>query len=255
MKKIIRLTENNLSRIVKRVLNESVNIPFDTISNNFPDTLTGPDFFSKVIPKIYEQNPNAFYNACATRMSVALSNAGYSLSPIAFNTLSDYSGNVGKGGGQITVKKGTPLITSAAQMDKYLKRTFGPPTLTMSNEDGQKVIESLGDKKGIFVLIGVPGWSASGHAEIYRGNNECGTSCHFGEGGTLNFWGVKTQVELNAKNCGWGDDVEGYKNSNWRCYDVEMTQGKSYPAKNAKKCGWGDDVKGYRKSKWQCPKK
>lgn len=61
-----------------------------------------------------------------------------------------------------------------------------------------------------------------------------------------------TQVKENAKKCGWGDDVEGYKNSKWRCpkdknkiSDVE---------ENARKCGWGSDVKGYKDSGWRCPK-
>ena len=252
MKKIIRLTERDLSRIVKRVLNESVNIPFESISDNFPDFLEGPDFFSKVIPKVYEQDPNGFVNACATRMSFALNNAGYSPSPIAFNTQEEYTSNVGKGGKTVTLKKGSPLVTSAAQMKTYLTTTFGQPTLTMSNQDEQKVIEALGDLKGIFVLTGVPGWRASGHAEIYRGNNECGNSCHFGAGGTISFWGMKTQLQLNAKKCGWGNDTEGYEKSNWKCLDDPNAK---TPEKNAKKCGWGDDVKGYRKSKWQCPKK
>lgn len=250
--KRFKLNENDITRIVKQVLNEGISIPFETISDNFPDNLQGPDFFSTIIPEIYQQAPNEFVNACATRMSFALNNAGYKPTPIAFNTLSDYSGAVGKGGKQLTLKKGSPLITSAVQMKTYLRSTFGKPTFEMSNDDKQKVLDALGDSKGVFVLTNVPGWRASGHAEIYRGNGECGNLCHFGEGGTLTFWGMKTQAQLNAVKCGWGNDVEGYKNSNWRCYDVEMTQGKSYPAKNAKKCGYGDDVKAYRKSGWKC---
>ena len=45
------------------------------------------------------------------------------------------------------------------------------------------------------------------------------------------------------------NDVEGYKKSNWTCYDDPL---KSSPAKNAKKCGYGDDVKAYRLSGYKC---
>ena len=57
MKKFEKLTENDISKIVKTLLKEDLStLPFETISNNFPDNLDGTDFFSKVIPKIYEKS-------------------------------------------------------------------------------------------------------------------------------------------------------------------------------------------------------
>jgi hypothetical protein len=245
MKKFERLSENDISKIVKTLLKEDLStLPFETISNNFPDNLDGTDFFSKVIPKIYEKSPDRFVNACASRLSLALNNAGYTPSPVAFKTQNDYSVD-GK-----NYPKGSSLITSAIVMKDYLTKNFGKP-LIVPNDDSQKVAEAINGVKGMFVITKVPGWGASGHADIYRGGDgsDCGNNCHFGEGGTLYFWGMKSQLQVNAFKCGWNNDVEGYKKSNWTCYDDPL---KSSPAKNAKKCGYGDDVKAYRLSGYKC---
>lgn len=251
MEKTIRLTENELSKIVKTLLKEDIStLPFETISDNFPDNLDGTDFFSKVIPKIYEKAPDKFVNACASRLSLALNNAGYKPSPVAFRTQFDYTAD-GQNFKPVTYPKGSSLVTSAVYMRDYLKSQFGKPTILMPNDDAQKVMDAIDGTKGMFVITNVPGWGASGHADIYRGGDgsDCGNNCHFGEGGTLHFWGMKSQIQVNAFKCGWNSDVEGYKLSNWTCYDDPS---KGSPAKNAKKCGYGDDVKAYRLSKWKC---
>jgi hypothetical protein len=62
-----------------------------------------------------------------------------------------------------------------------------------------------------------------------------------------------TQVKKAAKKCGWGDDIEGYKNSGWRCPKTKKSD-NSKLKENAKKCGWGDDIQGYKNSGWRCPK-
>ena len=254
MKNIITLNESDITRIVKRVISENQkvllkesNVPFsfDTLDSGFAD-LDGSTFFSKVIPKIYQEDPPKFVNACASRLSLALNKAGVTdLNPVAFNTLYDYTHNEGKGAGN-TYSKGTPLITSALQMKNFLTKKYG------NGEDFENdgtITDKLKGRKGMFVITEVPGWRASGHADIHDGKGNCGNYCHFGEGGKLRFWELDSQVNINAKKCGWGNDIEGYKLSNWKCNDDPT---KPSPAKNAKKCGYGDDVKSYRLNGWKC---
>lgn len=189
MKKVIIITESNLKNLVNNILNESTSIPFNSILSNFPDSLHGPDFFSKVLPKEYEEDSSKFFNACATRLSFALNNSGIKPNPIAFRTQADYSDSVGPNGKQLTLKKGSPLITSAVDMKKFLETTFGKPTKTIKNDNKENVLKELGNMKGIFAITNVPNWTASGHVDVYRGNGMCGNKCNFGRGGILYFWG------------------------------------------------------------------
>ena len=55
----------------------------------------------------------------------------------------------------------------------------------------ENINKFLKGKKAIFVLTGVPGWRATGHADIAdlsSGQPICGHSCYFGAGGTIRAW-------------------------------------------------------------------
>ena len=80
MKKIIRLTESDLNRIVNSILNEGVSeSTIDTVVNSHPGSLSPGQFYEKIIPKQYEiGRPKGWWaNSCAAKMSVALLGAGY----------------------------------------------------------------------------------------------------------------------------------------------------------------------------------
>jgi len=56
------------------------------------------------------------------------------------------------------------------------------------------------------------------------------------------------KLKENAKACGWGNDVDGYRNSGWRC---PKDKSKNEKEEKARRCGhasWED----YKNSGWKC---
>jgi hypothetical protein len=263
-KKKFKLTEREISKIAESVLNrrnllkegQLTNSVVDTMYSAHPGHIYGYDFFPQIIPQQYEATkdlPGYWANACASKVSMALHVAGY-------NTPGPYYTDVVWKG----VPKGSRFTAKASSMVKVLTDFFGQPevinlpTPIDPNTQYNAIPEKMKGRKGVYVISGGFGEGVSGHADVWNGSTSKGidendpNASYFGLTATLYFWGAPTQVETNAKKCGWGNDTVGYKKSGWKCYDEEMAQGKSYPAKNAKKCGWKDDVKAYRESGWKC---
>jgi hypothetical protein len=262
MKKIIRLTESKLTRIIKRVIIEEEkklltegisNDVVDTIYNAHPGPLSPSEFFPLIIPKQYEategteQKPRKWWlNTCATKMSLALLKSGYSV-PGQYKTEVEYDGVPAK----------SSFNPSSQAMIGILGKNFGT-----KKADGYQKIPMTGNgvpkeimgKKGVYVITtDAFGSSAAGHTDVWDGSKSKSGFDNWWILGTLHFWGAPTQLETNTINCGWGNDSEGYEKSNWKCYDdLSLT---NTPAKNAKKCGYGDDVKSYRESGWKCKTK
>jgi LysM repeat protein len=170
--------EQNTNKIIK-------SISYDNLYNNFPKNSSAKDIFPVIFPKEYKERPHEFQNACATRLSLALNKVGVkpdskfkTQQPLVYNG--------------IKYDKGLPITASAVQTPPYLKRALGPPSFSGANK--MDVLEkNLKGKKGIFVITKVPGWEASGHADIFSaesGNFKCGYSCHFGQGGIIQAWFV-----------------------------------------------------------------
>jgi hypothetical protein len=253
MKKIIRLTESDLNRIIKSVLNEGVSeSTIDTVVNSHPAGLPAGQFYEKIIPKQYEiGRPKGWWaNSCAAKMSVALLGAGYKPGG-QYYTEKDIS----FGGSQIP--KNSAFNPASQSFKTIFRRIFGEPTITLETTGGKPngwVPEEIKGRKGVYVFS-TDAWSdAKGHVDAWDGVKSAGGHEYFSIPGTWEFWLAPKQVELNAKSCGWGNDVEGYKKANWKCYDEELKNNKSCPAVNAKKCGWGNNVKAYRESGWFCKK-
>lgn len=254
MKKIIRLTESDLNRIVKSVLNEGISpTTVDTIYNSHPGDIKPGDFYEKIIPKQYEAlHPRGWWrNSCAAKMSVALIGSG--LKPGGgYQTEKDVSF------GGSNVPKLSTFTPYSQSFKRIFRSKFGEPTLTLETTGGKPngwVPEEIKGRKGVYVFTtSVWGDDAGGHVDAWNGTKSAGGHEYFYLPGTWEFWLAPKQVELNAKSCGWGNDTEGYKMANWKCYDEELKNNKSCPAVNAKKCGWGNDVKGYRESGWKCKK-
>ena len=256
MKKVVRLTESDLTRIIKkiiiedrnrRLINESLDESVWTkMWNAFPKQPEGVDpFFEKIIPKklvsMRKVMPTSWANTCASRMSMALLGAG--LKP-GGNYTTEKTVNFG---GQ-DVPAGSNFNPSSQAFNNILERNFGEPTII--NHPGGGVPEEMKNKKGVYAFKTDAWGDAAGHTDIWDGTKSGGGD-HWDVPSEIRFWSVPTKVERNSVNCGWGNDTEGYKNSSWRCYDDPS---KKSPAKSALECGWGKDVKAYRESNWKCKK-
>jgi len=250
MKKYSKINENDVRRLIKQILTEGIsNDVVDVIYNAHPGSLDGSELFPLIIPKQYkategtEQKPRKWWlNTCATKMSLALIKSGYSV-PSQYKTEIAYDGVPAK----------SYFNPSSQAMIGILGKKFGT-----KKTDGYQKIPMTGNgapeeiigKKGVYVIT-TDAWgeSAAGHTDVWNGSESKGGD-HWNVTGTLHFWGAPTQLETNTINCGWGNDSEGYKISNFKCYDDPLLT--KTPAKNAKKCGYGGDVKSYRESGWKC---
>lgn len=177
-------TKTNSTPTIKPKLTNNIikSIKFSNLWNNFPKNSYGTDIFPKILPKQYKIAPKEFGNACATRLSLALNNLG--IKPDSqFRTDNEFTWN------GIKYKKGIPLTVTASATPKYLIRYFGQPSYDGPN-NWDYINKYIKGKKAIFVLTKVPGWRATGHADILDStkNFVCGSSCHFGEGGRLQAW-------------------------------------------------------------------
>lgn len=221
MKKTIKLTESDLSNLVKKVLRESeikkqylseeplkpgtpaplqrpqkvvTSINFNSLWRNFPKDSSAYEIFPIILPKEYEKYPEGFGNACATRLSLALNKLGIKpLEQFKTQQVFEYDG--------VSYPKGLPITTMAKDTPVYLKNKLGPPSFEGENTQ-ENIDKYLKGKKGIFTITDVPGWSASGHADIFYDENmnrmpgydsprfNCGHSCSFGEGGKIQVWFV-----------------------------------------------------------------
>lgn len=161
-------------------------INFENLWQNFPKNSYASTIFPIIFPTEYQKYPNEFANLCATRLSLALNNLG--VKPTAqLRTQNDLNWN------GVVYKKNIPITLRAKDTPQYLKNRFGNPTYTFENttENTDKFLKA---KKGIFVITGVPGWTATGHADIFystKGGFSCGHHCYFGDGGKIQVWVVK----------------------------------------------------------------
>jgi murein DD-endopeptidase MepM/ murein hydrolase activator NlpD len=163
--------------------NVITSIKFGNLWQNFPKNSQAKQIFPIIFPTPYKMFPDSFSNACATRLSLALNNLG--IKPTSqFKTENEL-----KYGG-VSYPKGLPITVRAKDTPNYLKDKFGPPSFKGENTQ-ENINKFLKGKKGIFTLTNVPGWSATGHADIFfdnKGQFSCGASCYFGAGGTIQAW-------------------------------------------------------------------
>ena len=250
MKKYSKINENDVRRLIKQILTEGIsNDVVDVIYNAHPGSLGGSELFPLIIPKQYkategtEQKPRTWWlNTCATKMSLALLKSGYSV-PGQYKTEVEYNGVPAKS----FFNPSSQAMIGILGKKFGTKKTDGYQKIPMT---GNGAPEEIIGKKGVYVIT-TDAWgeSAAGHTDVWNGSESKGGD-HWNVTGTLHFWGAPTQLETNTINCGWGNDSEGYKISNWKCYDDPLLT--ETPAKNAKKCGYGGDVKSYRESGWKC---
>jgi hypothetical protein len=232
--------EKSIKTLVRKIINETVDSStVSSIFQNHPGDIPATEFFPMIIPKQYKAKWTAggdwWQNSCAAKMSIAMIGAGFPTGG-GYQTEKQYN----------NVRPWSNFQPNSQSFKKIFRKYFGEPTLTWESTSGEyplgTIPPQIKGKKGVFVFSTTVWADAGGHVDAFDGTKSAGGHEYWDRPGTWEFW---SELGVNTKECGWGDDYEGYKLSNWECYDDPT---KSSPAKNARKNGWGDDVAGYRKS-------
>ena len=232
MKKIVKLTEYELKKVLKKIISESLLLesPADSINRGkLESTYTkyfnmGKDdpmpiwreLFPKEMALVEEGKGNPpfteFYNTCATKVSLALIDAGVTLEQTFIVQ-----------GGPF---KGKGLNTSAVGLKNELLRKWGKPDVKIVNPTSlEEIQQKIGPgKSGVFICAPCGFEDCTGHATIWswwknglKGGPLDGTTyAENSNGGTIYFWGVGgTNVEVATK-CGYNSWDE-YEKSNFKC--------------------------------------
>lgn len=180
MAKIITITEDDLSKMVKRVLKESQkNLLKEgkesidkwalyTTYKKYND-LGSEETFNQIFKperKAGKQPFVSFGNGCATKVSLSLAKAGQKVSPAFITTSGE--------------QKGTPIQTSAESLKNNLISLWGEPDVKVSGAiTEEQLLKKIGNKK-TGVMICAPcgfGPGVSGHATVWsrsHGTNKTG---------------------------------------------------------------------------------
>jgi hypothetical protein len=134
------------------------NFPVDANGNEIP----GPTVYANVggaVYNIYLSSGNP--NACALRLSIALNKSGITIPNISGQTFQGADGKY--------------YFLSSSKIYNFMRKTFGEPTIKLSQADGgvggSKFESKLGNNRGIFIMrVNSPTlFGAYGHATIYNG--------------------------------------------------------------------------------------
>ena len=153
---------------------------WELLIQHFPNKPAG-DVFTEIGGKVkLNYDIGVFSNACATRISKALNYSGEE-HKIPFYKTKDSNGNdvvqVSSGG------KKYWYIYRVKVISQYLGEVYGPPK--MIPNDSYR--DHLRGKRGIIVFE-VSGWSdATGHADLWNGNQAVGSD-YGGKSSKILFW-------------------------------------------------------------------
>nr|WP_298659750.1 type VI secretion system amidase effector protein Tae4 [uncultured Flavobacterium sp.] len=155
------------------------NSSFPTINGGY---MPAPEVYQLVGGQLYNShlnNPNAYSNACAIRVSRALNYSGVTIPFISGQTE--------------TGADNKNYFLNAKNLNAWMRKTFGVPTgsnhLTglQGGTNGENFPTLLSSKKGIYIMIAnYPGLFATGHADIIN-NSHCPGECWFNPTGGVNY--------------------------------------------------------------------
>lgn len=224
MKKIVKLTESELKKVLKKIINESLLLESSADSLNrgqLESTYTtynnlGSDgTFDEVFKNEREQGKMPFIeftNGCATKVSLAITGAGGTL-PASFRVTNGPF-------------KGKGIVTSAKRLKDKLIKLWGNPDVKIDKVTSlEEVQQKIGPgKSGVFICTPCGfGEGATGHATIWswwknglKGGPLDGTTYPEENGGTIYFWGVGGTNEEVATKCGYNSWSE-YEKANFKC--------------------------------------
>ena len=146
----------------------NVNRPrFSDVWTHYPHKSAAPDVYKSVGGNIYElfkENPIAYENACALRLSQAFNNGGLTITAQA-------KGYKVKGG------DGKLYLLRVNDMIQFVLANFGKPDLVIA-PNGKNIIAEFRGKRGVLIFQ-VKGWNnATGHVTLWDGA-DCGDHCYF----------------------------------------------------------------------------
>ncbi|WP_430613172.1 T6SS effector amidase Tae4 family protein [Flavobacterium sp. JP2137] len=133
--------------------------------------------FTSILGDNYDRN--TFTNACATRVSLGLLNGGMTVKK-------DFIVQKGK-------FKGKGFIASAVNLKNWLSRSevWGDADEEIKGpSDVMDVKKTIGEKNGIYIILGGFSSGISGHATLWIGGekNAFGGHNYISYGGTIYFW-------------------------------------------------------------------
>ncbi|MBN6076391.1 hypothetical protein HYE59_02265 [Aggregatibacter actinomycetemcomitans] len=148
--------------------------------NGMIDDLDAHSVFTSIFGKDYDSS--TFGNACATRLSLGLLNAGVKIRgeyPILQGPF-----------------KGKSVIVSAANMVKWLNNNFGKPEETIpSPKEYRNIVDRIGNRKGIYAMKpnSPRDFRASGHVTLWVNGNVIGGEGHsyYKAAFEIYFWELK----------------------------------------------------------------
>lgn len=142
--------------------------------------LPAPEIFSSILaPEHYDTKK--FSNACATRVSLGLLEGGMRVRP-AFNITNKTHKFIGRG-----------FQSSAQGLYNWLSSNsvFGPADIsTKGPTDISTVRDKIGNKNGIYIILGGFGDGITGHATLWTGaiKDVIGGHNYVDYGGDVYFW-------------------------------------------------------------------
>lgn len=224
MKKIVRLTEYDLNRIVKKAIKESLLLEANrrglsraNLENTYKtyNDLGSDGTFNEIFKKEREEGLAPFVdfvNGCATKVSLALNAAGQPMKPTFRVTNGPF--------------KGKYVNTSASGLKNELTQKWGQPDVKIQNVTSlEQVQQKIGPGiSGVYICTPCGfGANASGHATVWswwKNDNKGGplddTTYPESNGGTIYFWQVGEKNIAVAKECGY-NSWEEYKAANFKC--------------------------------------
>jgi len=224
MKKIVKLTESELKKVLKKIINESLLLESSADSLNRGqlestyrkyNDLGSDGTFNEIFKNEREQGLTPFtefVNGCATKVSLAINSAGGTLKPSFIVTNGPF--------------KGKNVNTSATGLKNELLKKWGTPDVKIDKVTSlEEVQQKIGPgRSGVFICTPCGfGSGASGHATIWswwkngkKGGPLDDSSYPEENGGTIYFWGVGGTNEEVATKCGYNSWSE-YEKANFKC--------------------------------------
>ncbi|EGZ45371.1 T6SS effector amidase Tae4 family protein [Neisseria wadsworthii] len=148
----------------------------------YPKTASGDLPAAQVFASVFGSgyDTRTFANACATRLSLGLLNAG-------IQPRKEFPIKEGK-------FKGKSVTTSAVNMVNWLKSYFGTPDVTVENPLNKEAVETkIGNRKGIYAMLpkSNAAFGASGHVTLWHNRNAVGNNHYTEYARIIYFWELK----------------------------------------------------------------
>jgi hypothetical protein len=148
--------------------------------NNGQDDMLAPDVFKSILGENYDRT--IFTNACATRVSLGLLEG-------KMKVKADFLIAKGK-------FKGKGFIASAKNLQEWLSKSsvWGDSDEYIENPSSLTDVQNIiGNRNGVYIIIGGFGAGISGHATLWVGTrkNTIGEHNYADNGGNIYFWELK----------------------------------------------------------------